>query len=71
MTRTSTKRQKHTCVQHRMHLDITSVVGRCADCDAPLPVPVLAFVTDDYVSAMPRLGVLVSWPTSATEVACA
>lgn len=58
------------CGQHRMHLDAASVVARCADCGVPLPIPVLTFMADDYVAVMPRLGILVSWPTGV-EVACA
>jgi hypothetical protein len=53
-----------------MHLDVAAVVARCADCGVPLPIPVLTLVTEDYVAVMPRLGILVSWPTGA-EVACA
>jgi hypothetical protein len=62
------KNKQDACGQHRMHLDALSVVARCADCDVALPIPVLTLVTEDYVAAMPRLGILVSWPTGA-EVA--
>ena len=62
------KNKQDACGQHRMHLDALSVVARCADCNAALPIPVLTFLSDDYVAAMPRLGILVSWPTGA-EVA--
>ena len=62
------KNKQDACGQLRMHLDALSVVARCADCDVALPIPVLTFLSDDYVAAMPRLGILVSWPTGA-EVA--
>jgi len=62
------KNKQDTCDQHRLHLDALSVVARCADCNAALPIPVLTFLSDDYVAAMPRLSILVSWPTGA-EVA--
>lgn len=64
------KNKQDACGQHRMHLDVASVVACCADCGVALPIPVLTLVTEDYVAVMPRLGILVSWPTGA-EVACA
>lgn len=62
-----TKNAEVFCNTHRMHLDVSSVVACCADCNTPLPVPVLAFVAMDYVEVMARMGIIVSWPACVRE----